>query len=146
MVQINLNAARAFATEATALMRAGVMEEVLRHLLSANLPQMFPEKPWWIREHSTGAEANVHYIDAAGLRRNGFIDSLVGMTAIEYERNLTVRAIYLEGYHQVEEYCSALLNQGIACNDIIGIRYRPLVCFPCPNYTPTNARYGVRTR
>ena len=121
MVQINLNAARAFATEATALMRAGVMEEVLRHLLSANLPQMFPEKPWWIREHSTGAEANVHYIDAAGLRRNGFIDSLVGMTAIEYERNLTVRAIYLEGYHQVEEYCSALLNQGIACNDIIGV-------------------------
>ena len=87
---------------------------MLRHLLSANLPQMFPENSWWIREHSTGAEANVHYIDTAGLRRNGFIDSLVGMTAIEYERNLTVRAIYTEGYHQVEEYCSALLNQGIA--------------------------------
>lgn len=121
MVQINLPAARAFATEATAQMRAGVPEDVLRHLLSANFPQMFPENPWWIREHSTGAEANVHYIDAAGLRRNGFIDSLVGMTAIEYERNLTVRAIYAEGYHQVEEYCSALLNQGIACDNIIGV-------------------------
>ncbi len=121
MVQINLPAARAFAVEATALLRAGVPEDVLRHLLSANLPQMFPENSWWIREHSTGAEANVHYIDTAGLRRNGFIDSLVGMTAIEYERNLTVRAIYTEGYHQVEEYCSALLNQGIAENNIIGV-------------------------
>ena len=121
MVQINLTAARAFAMEANAHMRAGAPEDVLRHLLSANLPQMFPENPWWMREHSTGAEANVHYIDAAGLRRNGFIDSLVGMTAIEYERNLTVRAIYAEGYHQVEEYCSALLNQGIACEDIIGV-------------------------
>lgn len=121
MVQINLAAARAFAVEATARIRAGVLEDVLRHLLSANLPMMFPENPWWIREHSTGAEANVHYIDAAGLRRNGFIDSLVGMTAIEYEKNLTVRAVYAEGYHQVEEYCSALLNQGIACDNIIGV-------------------------
>ncbi len=121
MVQINLNAARAFAVEATTHMRAGVPEDVLRHLLSANLPLMFPENPWWIREHSTGAEANVHYIDSAGLRRNGFIDSLVGMTAIEYERNLSIRAIYAEGYHQVEEYCSALLNQGIVCDNIIGV-------------------------
>lgn len=121
MIQINLSTARAFALEATSLIRAGVAEDVLRHLLSANLPLMFPENPWWIREHSTGVEANVHYIDAAGLRKNGFIDSLVGMTAIEYEKNLTARTIYAEGYHQVEEYCSALLNHGIACSDIIGV-------------------------
>ncbi|MEW5953173.1 MAG: hypothetical protein AB1815_05380 [Bacillota bacterium] len=121
MVQINLIAARAFAVEATAHIRAGSQEDVLRHLLSANLPLMFPEVPWWIREHSTGAEAHVHYIDAAGLRRTGFIDSLVGMTAIEYERNLTSRPIYIEGFQQVEEYCSALLNQGVACENIIGV-------------------------
>lgn len=121
MVQINLTAARTFATEATARLNAGALEDVLRHWLSANLPSMFPENPWWIREHSTGAEANVHYIDAAGQRRTGFIDSLVGMTAIEYEKNLTVRTIYAEGYHQVEEYCSALLNRGISCDNIIGV-------------------------
>ena len=121
MVEINTAAARAFATEAVAHMHAGVPEGVLRHLLSANLPLMFPENPWWIREHSTGAEANVHYVNTAGLRCTGFIDSLVGMTAIEYERNLSVRAVYDTGYHQVEEYCSALLNRGVARENIIGV-------------------------
>lgn len=121
MVQIKLAAAKTYAIEAVAYLNAGALEDVLRHWLSANLPLMFPENPWWIREHSTGAEANVHYIDAAGLRRIGFIDSLVGMTAIEYEKNLTVRTIYAEGYHQVEEYCSALLNRGIPCDNIIGV-------------------------
>lgn len=121
MVEIDLTVARVFAIEAIAQIRAGVSEDVLRHLLSAKLPLMFPGNPWWIREHSIGAEANVHYIDAAGLERNGFIDSLVGMTAIEYERNLGIRTIYAEGYHQLEEYCSALLNEGIACDNIIGI-------------------------
>lgn len=121
MIQINLEATRNFAIQANNYINSGALENVLRHLLSANLPQMFPENPWWIQEHSTGAESNVHYIDAAGLRRSGFVDSLVGMTAIEYERNLAVRAIYAEGYHQVEQYCSALLNQGIACENIIGV-------------------------
>ncbi len=121
MGQINLTAAKTFAIEATARLHAGALEDVLRHLLSAHLPLMFPEAPWWIREHSTGVEANVHYIDAAGLRRAGFIDSLVGMTAIEYEKNLSIGAIYAEGYHQVEEYCAALLNQGIARDNIIGV-------------------------
>jgi hypothetical protein len=121
MIQINLSAARNFALIAKSQMDTGVAEDVLRHLLSANLPQMFPDNPWWIREHSTGAEANVHYIDATGLKRNGFIDSLVGMTAIEYERDLSVNTIYRVGYHQVEEYCSALLNQGIAATDVIGV-------------------------
>ncbi|MDL2219687.1 SAM-dependent methyltransferase [Ruminococcaceae bacterium OttesenSCG-928-O06] len=121
MIQINITAARTFAIEAVNCLRAGALEDVLRHLLSANLPLMFPENPWWIKEHSIGAEANVHYIDAAGLRRTGFIDSLVGMTAIEYEKNLMAKAIYAEGYHQVEEYCSALLNQGISCDNIIGV-------------------------
>lgn len=121
MIQINLEPTRNFAIQANNYINAGALEDVLRHLLSANLPQMFPENPWWIQEHSTGVESNVHYIDATGLRRTGFIDSLVGMTAIEYEKNLTIRAIYAEGYHQVEVYCSALLNHGIACENIIGI-------------------------
>jgi methylase of polypeptide subunit release factors len=121
MIQINLDAARAFAVEATSRLQSGAIEDVLRHLLSANLPLMFPDNPWWIREHSTGAEANVHYIDAAGLRRSGFVDSLVGKTAIEYEKNLNIRSVYDEGYHQVEEYCSALLNNGVFFDDIVGV-------------------------
>ena len=93
MVEINIEAARAFAIEAVAQIRAGAVEDVLRHLLSARLPLMFPENPWWIQEHSIGAETHVHFIDAAGKRRTGFIDSLVGKTAIEYEKNLNVRSV-----------------------------------------------------
>jgi hypothetical protein len=121
MVEINIEAARAFATEAAAQLRAGAVEDVLRHLLSARLPLMFPDNPWWIQAHSIGAEAHVHFVDATGRRRIGFIDSLVGKTAIEYEKNLTIRSIYDEGYYQVEEYCSALLNRGEPCADIIGV-------------------------
>ena len=121
MVQINLEAARGFAIEAVAQQRAGAVEDVLRHILSARLPLMFPENPWWLQEHSRGVEAHVHYIDTEGRHRTGFVDSLVGKTAIEYEKNLSVRAIYDEGYHQVEEYCSALLNRGVSVEDIIGV-------------------------
>ena len=121
MIQINIEAARKFAAEATALVKAGAVEDVLRHLLSAHLPLMFPDNPWWIQEHSIGAEAQVHYIDATGKKRTGFVDSLVGKTAIEYEKNLATKTIYDEGYHQVEEYCSALLNRGERCEDIIGV-------------------------
>lgn len=121
MININLEAARNFAIMANNHINAGALEDVLRHLFSANLPLMFPDNPWWIQEHSTGAEAHVHYIDAEGLRRKGFIDSLVGKTVIEYERNLSIKVIYEEGYHQVEEYCAALLNQGVPCDDIIGV-------------------------
>lgn len=121
MIHINLEAARNFAILANYQVNAGAIEDALRHLLSAHLPQMFVENPWWIQEHSTGVEAYVHYIDSDRLRRTGFIDSLVGKTAIEYEKNLNIGAVYNEGYHQVEEYCAALLNRGIPYEDIIGV-------------------------
>jgi methylase of polypeptide subunit release factors len=82
---------------------------------------MFPENPWWIREHSIGAESNAHYADAKGRDKNGFMDSLVGKTAIEYEKNLMSKSIFATGLLQVKEYCSALLNQGDSSEDIIGV-------------------------
>lgn len=121
MININLEAARDFAILANNYIKASASEDVLRHLFSAYLPQMFPDNTWWIQEHSTGAEAHVNYVDAEGLMRTGFVDSLVGKTVIEYEKNLTIRAIYEEGYYQVKEYCAALLNQEVHCNDIIGV-------------------------
>lgn len=121
MININLEAAREFAIQANRYINSDASENVLRHLCSAYLPQMFPDNPWWIQEHSKGAEAHVHYIDTKGLRRTGFIDSLVGKTAIEYEKNLSIKTIYEEGYHQVKKYCAALLNEGNSCDDIIGV-------------------------
>lgn len=120
-MNINRQAIQRFAVQARIQMDAGALEDVLRHMLSAQLPRMFPDNPWWIIEHSTGAEQNVHYIDTRGHERTGFVDSLVGKTAIEYEKNLSIRAVFDEGYHQVETYCAALLNRGILEDDIIGV-------------------------
>ncbi len=121
MININREAVRHFAIHAREQMQAGALEDVLRHLLSAQLPLMFPDNPWWILEHSIGAESNVHYVDTAGRERNGFVDSLVGKTAIEYEKNLGQRAIFDEGYYQVKEYCAALLNRGASCDEVFGV-------------------------
>jgi len=121
MTQLNFAEAKIFAREALGLINAGVVEDALRHLLSARLPQMFHENPWWIREHSTGAENHAYFVDTAGRNRRGFIDTLVGRTAIEYEKNLENDAIYQGGYRQVCDYCAALLNRGVSSDDVIGI-------------------------
>jgi len=121
MIQINIEAAKVFAIEATNQLKANAKEDVLRHLLSAHLPLMFPENPWWIQEHTIGIESNVKYVSADGLKHIGFVDSLVGKTVIEYEKNLTNNYIFNEGYNQVKQYCSALLNRNNSYKDIIGV-------------------------
>ncbi|MCQ2548876.1 MAG: N-6 DNA methylase [Lachnospiraceae bacterium] len=99
----------------------GSVEDKLRHILSAHLPSIFPENPWWVQEHVMGTETYMHFSSSTGKSRHGFADSVVGKTAIEYEKNLTIKAIFDEGYYQVREYCAALCNMGIDYNEILGI-------------------------
>lgn len=99
----------------------GSVEDKLRHLLSASLSKIFPDTPWWVQEHVMGTETFLHFANAKGKERIGFADSVVGKTAIEYEKNLKISAIFNEGYHQVEEYCAALCNLGIDEKEILGI-------------------------
>lgn len=67
-----------------------------------------------------GTEAHVRF--SVGHRnREGFVDAVVGKTAIEYEKNLTQQVIFDEGYHQVKEYCAALHNIGIPAEEILGV-------------------------
>ena len=120
-MDFNFEAIRDYAIRAKAQMDASAVEDVLRHMFSAQLPLMFPANPWWILEHSIGVEHDAHFIDAAGRARRGFVDSLVGKTAIEYEKNLAQRAIFDEGFYQVKEYCASSLNRGDNCADIIGV-------------------------
>lgn len=111
---------RAFALRAQAMMDGGAPEDSLRHFLSSRLSSIFPDSPWWIQAHMEGTEAHVRF--SAGERsRRGFADALVGKTAIEYEKNLTRRAIFDEGYHQVREYCAALRSRGIEQEEILGV-------------------------
>lgn len=118
---MNKDELRSFAGTAQREIDNGSVEDKLRHLLSASLSKIFPDTPWWVQEHVMGTETYLHFANTKGKERIGFADSVVGKTAIEYEKNLNVSAIFNEGYHQVEEYCAALCNLGIDEDEILGI-------------------------
>lgn len=118
---MNKDELRSFAVTAQHEIDNGSVEDKLRHLLSANLSKIFPDSPWWVQEHVMGTETYLHFANTKGKERIGFADSVVGKTAIEYEKNLKISAIFNEGYHQVEEYCAALCNLGIDEDEILGI-------------------------
>lgn len=117
---MNYSELKDFAHHAQAMISSGAVEDRLRHYLSSKLFNIFPDSPWWIQAHMEGTEAHVRF--SAGHRnREGFVDAVVGKTAIEYEKNLTQQVIFDEGYHQVKEYCAALHNIGIPAEEILGV-------------------------
>ena len=118
---MNKDELKSFAATAQHEIDNGSVEDKLRHLLSVSLSKIFPDTPWWVQEHVMGTETYLHFANAKGKERIGFADSVVGKTAIEYEKNLKIATIFNEGYHQVEEYCAALCNLGIDENEILGI-------------------------
>lgn len=113
--------AERFLKEAVAQVGKGT-ESSVRHLFSAYLPKMFPGavSPWWVSWHSKGSEASISSI-AKGKVKRGFIDTLVGSTAIEYEKDLTLSALAKHGADQVREYCAGLLNKGVPATNIVGV-------------------------
>ena len=117
---MNFNELKDFAHDAQAMIAKGEVEDKLRHHLTSKLYKIFPDSPWWIQAHMEGTEAHVHFsID--NKKHNGFVDALVGKTAIEYEKNLNQKAIFDEGFYQVKEYCAALRNLGVPLTEILGV-------------------------
>ena len=117
---MNREQLRDFAIQAQALVDEGAVEDRIRHYLSSRLVSIFPEYPWWVQAHMQGTEEHVHFSSARG-NRDGFVDAVVGKTAIEYEKNLTIQGIFAEGYHQVKEYSAALCNIGIPETEVLGV-------------------------
>lgn len=111
---------KAFLKQAVALRREGKAEDVLRHALSAKLPLMFPEDPWWIKAHVTGTESLAKFHEL-GSKKRGFVDVLVGSTVIEYERDLTAIGAFDHGLHQVKQYCASQLNAGTPSDLLVGV-------------------------
>lgn len=111
---------KAFLKEAVALMHEGKAEDVLRHALSAKLPLMFPEEPWWTKAHVTGTESLAKFHEK-GAKKYGFVDVLVGSTVIEYERDLHTLTVFDHGLHQVKQYCAAQLNAGTSADLLVGV-------------------------
>jgi len=115
-VTYNIAAAQSYLIKALDFIRQGVVEDVIRLSWAADLPKIFPDNPWWIGLHVTGAEGFVRFDT-----HHGFVDALVGATAIEYEKNLTNPQIFAVGLGQVRDYCAGLLNEGYPESLIIGV-------------------------
>lgn len=97
-------------------------ESPIRHVLSAALADMYPgkNKPWWVLWHAKGAERTI--VSKHGdKQKKGFIDTLVGSTAIEYEKDLSSATLFSHGLEQLREYCSGLINAGIPRGIIVGV-------------------------
>lgn len=117
---MNRELLRDFVEHAQALINEGAVEDRIRHYLSSRLASIFPDYPWWVQAHIQGTEEHVHFSTARG-NRDGFVDAVVGKTAIEYEKNLTIQGIFDEGYYQVKEYSAALCNIGIPEAEVLGV-------------------------
>jgi methylase of polypeptide subunit release factors len=111
---------KALLKQVVALMKEGKAEDVLRHALSAKLPLMFPEDPWWIKAHVTGTESLAKFHEL-GSKKHGFVDVLVGSTVIEYERDLSALGAFDHGLHQVKQYCASQLNAGTPSDLLLGV-------------------------
>ena len=111
---------KAFLKEAGDLIREGKAEDVLRHALSAKLPLMFPDQPWWTKAHVTGTESLAKFHER-GAKKHGFVDVLVGATVIEYERDLRALGTFDHGLHQVRQYCAGQLNAETPRDLLVGV-------------------------
>lgn len=118
---MNYEKLREFAHSAQFMIDHGEAEDKLRHFFSVSLPTLFPDLPWWVQAQALGAEEHVRFTTAQGVEHSGFVDTVIGKTAVEYEKNLKRQAIFEEGHHQVKEYCAALANKGIPENEILGV-------------------------
>ncbi len=81
---------------------------------------MFPDMPWWVKDHANRAETSSAF-HKKGTESRGFVDALVGATAIEYEKDLGNPTILKEGLGQVHDYCADLLNKGVHKELIVGV-------------------------
>jgi hypothetical protein len=116
----DIAAGQKWLAEGLGLIKQGKIEDVIRHQFEAHLPQLFPENPSWVRHHALGAESHVKFAKA-GKNTHGFVDSLVGLTAIEYEKDISQAGLFKHGLEQVKDYCAGLLNEGQPQDLIIGI-------------------------
>lgn len=118
--QFDLRAASECLKESVRLISEGKIEDVIRHRFAAHLPKIFPNDPWWVTYHGLGSEQHVKF-DNKGRTASGFVDTLVGLTAIEYEKDLSQARIFQHGLDQVRDYCAGLLNRGHPADLIVGI-------------------------
>lgn len=113
-------AIQTFLHEARNAMAGHAYESVLSSLFQQHLPAMYPTRPWWVRRHAEGAEAFTRFFKGGKLGY-GFVDALVGATAIEYEADLTKPGVEDHARKQVREYVAGQVNSGTDIKQLVGI-------------------------
>lgn len=98
----------------------GAKESNVRHTFTSYLRLMFPDAPWWVEDHISRGEANSAFT-VGGKQKKGFVDNLVGSTAIEYETDLESKPKFESGYGQVKNYCASLVNEGRHPSLVLGV-------------------------
>jgi hypothetical protein len=114
------SAAKAFLEDAIELRDRGRNEAALIQNLVSHFRLMFPEAPAWVSHHIRHAEAMVAY-ENGGASKRAFVDSLVGYTSIEYERDLRRPALFKEGLGQVKQHLAGLINDGAERGRVLGV-------------------------
>lgn len=119
---VDLEAIERFIRDAKRLIEAGSKEDPIRANLVSHVRPMFPGAPSWITEHISGGEAALRFHkERRDKAATGFVDNLVGLTAIEYEKDLRDPGLFKTGENQVRDYCAGLLNQGRPADQIVGV-------------------------
>lgn len=118
MTPAQLTAAQTCLTECVGLIARGENEGPIRSLFCSHLRAIAGSpQPWWAEEHIIRTEAALRI----GRASPGFADNVVGLTAIEYEKNLLVPALYSTGLGQVHDYIAGLLNSGASVTSVRGV-------------------------
>lgn len=114
-------AARTCLSECTRHIANGEHEGTIRSVFNSHLRAIAGDPlPWWADEHFKRTEAALVAM-RAGRLVTGRADNLVGLTAIEYEKDLTVAATRAHGLDQVREYMAGLLNRGVPAANVRGV-------------------------
>lgn len=109
-----------FLQAARPLVAGGANEAVVRKKLEQYLPLIFPDLPWWVRWHAEGAETHTKF-EKDGSLRHGFIDTLIGATAVEYEPDLTKLGVEKHAMDQVRDYVAGQVNSNVPMDIIVGV-------------------------
>lgn len=111
-------AAQTCLTECLGHIARGEHEGTIRSVFNSHLRAIAGTPlPWWAQEHFVRTEAALRIGRAAP----GFADNVVGLTAIEYEKDLRMSALHSTGLSQVHDYVAGLLNSGAAPASVRGV-------------------------
>ncbi|GAB1088654.1 MAG: N-6 DNA methylase [Shewanella algae] len=121
MTPVQENQAQQCLSECWSHINDGAHEATIRSVFNSHLRIIAGTPlPWWAKEHFEKTEAALK--STRGNRFvTGFADNLVGLTAIEYEKDLSNQKIFDEGFSQVKEYVAGLLNKNAPADNIRGI-------------------------